>query len=72
MVRKDKKVESTTVLAMLSDIFFGEYIFPIRQVNTADGIEACINMTPASTPDKLKVLTNAKPTKGPIRTLVKE
>ena len=29
-VIKDKNVESTTVLAILSEIFFGEYIFPIK------------------------------------------
>ena len=38
-VIKDKNVESTTVLAMLSVILFGEYIFAIKQVKTADGME---------------------------------
>ena len=30
IVIKDKNVESTTVLAMLSVMFFGEYIFAIK------------------------------------------
>ena len=69
---KDKNVERTTVLAMLSVIVFGEYIFPIKYVKTADGIEVWINITPASTPDRLNNLTKPKPINGPIITLVKE
>ena len=57
---------------MLSDIFFGEYILPTKKVRTADGMDACINMTPASTPERLKNLTNPNPTRGPINTLVSE
>ena len=39
-VKKDKKVDKATVLAILFDIFFGEYISLIKKVRTADGIEA--------------------------------
>ena len=35
-------------------------------MSTADGIEAWINITPASTPESWKNLTKAKPTIGPI------
>ena len=71
-VKNDRKVDKATVLAILSDIFLGEQIFPTKKVKTADGIEACINITPASTPDKSKNLTNPNPTIGPIKTLVSE
>ena len=71
-VKSDKNVDKATVLAMLSDIFFGEYIFATRKVKTADGMEVCINITPASTPDRLKNLTKPNPTIGPIKTLVSE
>ena len=71
-VKNDKKVDKATVLAILSDIFLGEYIFPTKYVKTAEGIEACINITPASIPERLKNLTNPKPTKGPIITRVSE
>ena len=35
-------------------------------------MEAWMNMTPASTPERLKNLTKPNPTKGPIKTLVRE
>ena len=35
-------------------------------------MEACINITPASTPVKLKNLTNKKPINGPTNTLTSE
>ena len=57
---------------MLSDIFLGEYIFPTKKVKTADGMDAWINITPASTPERSKNLTNPNPTIGPIMTLVSE
>ena len=57
---------------MLLVILFGEYIFAIKYVKTADGMEVCINITPASIPDKLKKLTKPKPISGPIIILVKE
>ena len=57
---------------MLSDIFLGEYILATKKVKTADGIDAWINITPASTPERLKNLTNPNPTIGPIKTLVSE
>ena len=71
-MKKDKNVDKATVLAMLSDIFLGEYILPTKKVSTADGMDAWINMTPASTPVRLKNLTKPKPTIGPIKTLVSE
>ena len=46
-VKIDITVETTTVLAMLSTIFFGEYIEAIRYVKIALGMEDCINKTPA-------------------------
>ena len=72
MVIKDMNVESTTVLAIIVAIFFDEYISAIKYVKTADGMEVWINITPASTPAKLKALTNPKPTNGPIITLTHE
>ena len=39
MVTKDNNVESTTVLAILSTIFLGEYISAIKYDKTADGME---------------------------------
>ena len=39
-VKNDKKVDKATVLAMLSDIFLGEYILATKKVKTADGIDA--------------------------------
>ena len=68
----DKKVERTTVLATLSTIFLGEYISDIKKVSTAAGIDAWINITPASMPVKLKNLINAKPNNGPITILMSE
>ena len=65
-------VDKATVLAILLDIFLGEYISLIRKVSTADGIEAWINITPASTPERLKKLTKAKPMIGPIITRINE
>ena len=38
----------------------------------AEGIEAWINITPASTPERLKNFTKAKPTIGPTITLIIE
>ena len=35
-------------------------------------MDAWMNITPASTPERLKNLTNASPTNGPIKTLVSE
>ena len=43
-----------------------------KKVKTADGIDAWINITPASTPVRPKNLTNPNPTIGPIKTLVSE
>ena len=70
-VKKDRKVDKATVLAILLDIFLGEYISATKKVNIALGIEAWINMTPASTPERLKNLTKPNPTIGPIKTLVR-
>ena len=71
-VKNDKKVDKATVLAILFEIFLGEQISLTKNVSTADGIEACINITPASTPERLKNFTKAKPTIGPIITRIKE
>ena len=71
-VKNDKNVDKATVLAILEDIFLGEYISLTKKVSTADGIEAWINITPASTPERLKNLTKAIPTKGPKITLINE
>ena len=72
MVTKDRNVESTTTLAILSTIFFGEYISAIKYVKTADGIEVWMNITPASTPVKLNILTNTNPINGPTIILISE
>ena len=71
-VKNDKNDDRATELAMLSVIFFGEQILAIKKVSTAEGMEACINITPASTPVRLKNLTNPIPTMGPINILVRE
>ena len=71
-VKNEKKVDKATVLAMLSDIFLGEYILATRYVSMADGIEACINITPASMPVRLKNLTKPIPITGPRKTLINE
>ena len=71
-VKNDKNVDKATVLAILEDIFLGEYISLTKKVSTADGIEAWINITPASTPERLKNLTKAKPMIGPIITRINE
>ena len=39
-VKNDKNVDKATVLAILEDIFLGEYISLTKKVSTADGIEA--------------------------------
>ena len=72
MVKKDKKVERTTVLATLFTTFLEEYISAIRYVNTAEGIEVWISITPASTPVRLKNLINKKPIVGPSKILINE
>ena len=70
-MKNEKNVDKATVPAMLLYTDLGEYILLTKYVNIADGIEACINITPASTPLRLKNWTKAKPTKGPIIILVK-
>ena len=71
-VKNDKNVDKATVLAILVDIFLGEYISLTKKVSTADCIEAWMNITPASTPERLKNLTKPNPTIGPIITRIKE
>ena len=56
-VKNDKKVDNATVSAMLLYTLLVEYIFAIKYVSTADGIDAWINITPASTPERLKKWT---------------
>ena len=54
---------------MLSTIFLGEYIEPIKYVKTALGIAHWIKNTPAAKPDKLKIFIMPSPINGPIKTL---
>ena len=54
---------------MLSTIFLGEYIEPIRYVKTALGIAHCIKNTPAAKPERLNIFIITNPINGPINTL---
>ena len=63
------KVETTTVLAILSATSLGEYMDAIKYVKIALGIEDWINNTPAAKPDRLNIFIKIKPIIGPIITL---